>query len=94
MSIIQTSLMGPITRGHRAQGMRHSARAQPHTFIHYGQFRDAYQPSTRLCGNPQSIGRKGKLHVHRAETSVKPTTLERQGKHATVPSMLHKAINF
>ncbi|KAK3534849.1 hypothetical protein QTP86_026703, partial [Hemibagrus guttatus] len=51
-----------------------------HSFTHYGQFRDANQPTMHVfgpgeetgvpVGNPRSTGRTCKLHTHMAEVGI------------------------
>ncbi|KAK3510041.1 hypothetical protein QTP70_026697 [Hemibagrus guttatus] len=57
-----------------------------HTITHYGQFRDANQPTMHVFGlgeetgvpggNPRGTGRTCKLHAHMAEAGIEPPTLE------------------
>ncbi|KAK3543419.1 hypothetical protein QTP70_020441, partial [Hemibagrus guttatus] len=57
-----------------------------HAITHYGQFRDASQPTMHVFGlgeetgaprgNPRGTGRTCKLHTHMAEAGIKPPTLE------------------
>ncbi|KAK3548899.1 hypothetical protein QTP70_021714, partial [Hemibagrus guttatus] len=57
-----------------------------HAITHYGQFRDANQPTTHVFGlgeetgvpegNPRGTGRTCKLHTHMAKAGIEPPTLE------------------
>ncbi|KAK3550030.1 hypothetical protein QTP86_018655, partial [Hemibagrus guttatus] len=57
-----------------------------HAITHYGQFRDANQPTMHVFGlgeetgvpggNPRGTGRTCKLHTHMAEAGIEPPTLE------------------
>ncbi|KAK3559654.1 hypothetical protein QTP86_013610 [Hemibagrus guttatus] len=57
-----------------------------HSLTHYGQFRDANQPTMHVFGlgeetgvpggNPRGTGKTCKLHTHTAEAGIEPPTLE------------------
>ncbi|KAK3548593.1 hypothetical protein QTP70_015103 [Hemibagrus guttatus] len=57
-----------------------------HAITHYGQFRDANQPTMHVFGlgeetgvpggNPRGTGRTWKLHTHMAEAGIEPPTME------------------
>ncbi|KAK3517931.1 hypothetical protein QTP70_027909, partial [Hemibagrus guttatus] len=65
-----------IKAGYTLDGVPTHRRAHTHTlsFTHYGQFRDAHQPTKHVFGlgeetgvpggNPQGTGRTCKLHTH------------------------------
>ncbi|KAK3560822.1 hypothetical protein QTP86_019514, partial [Hemibagrus guttatus] len=60
-----------IKAGYTRDGVPTRHRAHTHTLIHYGQFRDANQPTMHVFEpgeetgvNPRGTGRTCKLHTH------------------------------